>query len=153
MKNSQYAIVAVLLIVVGAGAFYGGMQYQKSQSPSFVRGAGNFQRGAAGQGAQAGAAGNARFQGGAGGGASGSILSMDDKGITLKLRDGGSKIVYFSASTTVGKIDTGSKDDLKAGDNVTVMGTSNPDGSITASMVQIRPDMPPMAPASASSTK
>lgn len=147
MKNSHYAIIAVLLVLVGGGAFYGGMQYQKSQAPSFARGgaAGAFQRGA-GAGGAAGGAGAARFQGGAGGNTSGSIVSMDDKSITLKLRDGGSKVVYFSASTTVGKIDNGTKDDLKAGDNVMVLGSANQDGSLTATMVQIRPDM---APASA----
>jgi tripartite-type tricarboxylate transporter receptor subunit TctC len=134
MKNSHYAIIAVLIFLVGGGAFYGGMQYQKSQ--------GGTGRGGANGQFRTFTGGNTQFagRGGAQGGvANGEVLSTDDQGITLKLMDGGSKIVFFSASTTIGKTEAGSKDDLTAGTNVLVTGTPNADGSITANMVQIRP--------------
>ena len=113
MKNSHYAIIALLIILVGGGAFYGGMQFQKNQ--------------AGGRAVQVG------------GFTNGEILSTDEQGLTLKLMDGGSKVVFLSASTTISATANGTRDDLKPGTNVMITGTPNQDGSLTASMVQIRP--------------
>jgi hypothetical protein len=49
------------------------------------------------------------------------------------------KIIYYSGSATIGKMNTGSAADLKRGDQVVVNGPSNPDASITAQNIQIRP--------------
>jgi hypothetical protein len=133
MKTTNTLVIACALVAItfGAGGFYGGMQYADSQHPNQrFGGPGQFQA----------------FQRGAGGrgfnGAGGQVISKDDKSLTLQLMGGGSKIVYYSASTTVGKMATGTIADVIQGSNVMVMGTTNSDGSVTASLIQLRPDRP-----------
>jgi predicted ribosome-associated RNA-binding protein Tma20 len=80
-------------------------------------------------------------QGGArlAGAVAGEIVAKDDTSITIKLRDGGSRIVFTASSTTVGKMSVGTLADLANGANVMVMGTPNGDGSLTAGSIQVRP--------------
>ena len=128
--------MVIVMLIIGGGSFYGGMQYQKTQTPvpspqngiggGFVRGGGGGQVFGAGRG-------------GAGGGmVNGDILSKDDKSVTVKLRDGGSKIVFFSPATRIGKTTDGAVIDLEVGKQITVTGVTNSDGSVTAQMIQIR---------------
>jgi hypothetical protein len=77
-----------------------------------------------------------------GGFTGGAIIGIDEKSITVKLRDNSSKIVFVSSSTEVMKSAQGSILDLVIGEQVTVSGTPNSDGSITAQSVQVRPVMP-----------
>ena len=128
MKNNNLLITVVAAIIVGAVAFYGGMQYQKTQKGT---GASGFTR----QGGMMG-----RF-GGANGTrpVTGDILSVDSSSMTVKLADGSSKIVLFSASTSINKAAKGSVSDLKAGEKVATFGTANSDGSITAQNIQLNP--------------
>jgi preprotein translocase subunit YajC len=74
-----------------------------------------------------------------GGGVSGQILSIDTNSLTIKSQDGGSRIVFLIASTTINKISAGSVKDLTVGTNVSVNGSNNTDNSINAQMIQIRP--------------
>lgn len=136
----------VLIIVVGAGSFYGGMLYGKQTNASSRPGLGQFQNLTNEQRQQFQQNGGQRRVGqgtGAGGGfATGEILSKDDASVTIKLQNGGSKIIFYSGSTTVGKTTTGTTNDLIVGENVTANGVANSDGSITAQQIQIRPAMP-----------
>jgi hypothetical protein len=137
-------LLVVIILVVGGGAFFGGMKYQQSKIPAGVM---RFTQGAGGPGGgngtfargQGGAAGIAFARGGAGGGlVTGEVLSKDDKSITVKMRDGGSKIVFFSASTSVMTSSSSTLDSVEQGKTVMVNGTTNSDGSVTAQSINLR---------------
>ncbi len=127
MKNT--IIVAILvLIVAGGGGFFGGMKYQQSKQPNF-RQFGGQQGQRTGNGTD-----RAGFRP-----VSGEIISADDKSITVKLTDGSSKIVLYSDKTEINKAGTATKEDLKTGEKVMVVGTQNTDGSVTAQNIQLNP--------------
>lgn len=145
MHNKCIAIAVIIAVVVGGGAFYGGMKYAQSQAASQVatRGQGGFGGGAGGQGRAAGAGGQrgagAAGANGGGGFSGGQITAKDDTSITIKTRNGSSQIVFYSPSTTVDKSVAGSASDLSIGQQVTVNGTANPDGSLAATNIAVRP--------------
>lgn len=121
----------VAILAVGGGMFFAGMKYGESKAPDS---SGHSQL--AGRKFRNGQAGR---NGKDGGFTAGTILSMDNQSITVKMRDGGSKTIYYSGSTQVGKMDSGSASDLKTGDQVLATGTANPDGSIAARNIEITP--------------
>jgi hypothetical protein len=134
MQTKHIAILVVVGLAIGGVAFYGGMQVAKAGvNPSPTRSFGGAQ-GQRGQGAAFAPGGR-----NAGGVTNGQILSKDATSLTVKLRDGGSKIVFYSASTTVSKMTDGSMADVTQDTNVMIMGTPNADGSLTAQSVQLRP--------------
>jgi hypothetical protein len=132
MKKTLLSIL-VVAVVVGGGSFYGGMKYAENKAVS-DRQQRIQQFGGSGTGFRNGGSGNRT----AGGFASGEILSKDDKSITIKMRDGGSKIIFFSDTTEIGKFVNGASSDLEVGKNVSVIGTANSDGSVTAQTIQLR---------------
>ncbi len=137
MKKDKITLL-VVMVVVAVISFYGGTKYGSSQNSQNVsQGGRNF-------GAAQNISGTMRRggQGGSGGFIGGQLISKNDKSITVQLRDGGSKIVFVSNSTQVLKSTVGSLTDLAVGEQVSVSGTANSDGSITAQSVQIRPEMP-----------
>lgn len=133
--------VAGLLIVLGVGVGFGTGYYFRNYQITKLRGNftmnganGNFQRF------------NGTTRGGSqgmmrAGGANGSIISMDDKSITVKMQDGSTRIVLFADSTTYLNTATVTKSDLKTGSDVMVFGTPNSDGSLTASSILLNPTM------------
>jgi len=146
MKKTQQMVVGGVIgvLVVGGLSFYGGMKYGENQSSVSVRG-GTFadlspeERQARFQ--QFGAPGTGSTRAGAartgGGFVSGEILSKDATSITVKLSDGGSKIVFVSDSTKLSKSSDATSADLSVGETVTASGTTNQDGSVSAQSVQI----------------
>ena len=69
----------------------------------------------------------------------GSIVSIDKNSLTVQLTDGSSKIVILGASAKIEQTQAASTSDLKAGEQVLDLGSTNSDGSVTAQNVQINP--------------
>lgn len=132
----QFAGVAAIALI---GGFVGGMRYGEgvtSGLPDAARG-GRFGNGQL-AGDQA-ANGGRRMMSGAGF-VSGDILSKDETTVTVKLQDGGSRIVLYSPSTQIGRFVTSTDmSELVVGARVTITGSTNADGSVTAQTIQIRP--------------
>ncbi len=134
---NQWIITAVLVVVIGVAAFFGGMQYQKMQRVQGFGGRfGQYGPGAQmmGQGRQGGNNTNARP-------VAGQIISADDKSITVKMQDGSSKIVLLSDSTAITEATSAGKQALTSGKQVVVFGNTNSDGSVTATNVQLNPQL------------
>lgn len=124
-----------VLVIVGAAlvgpiSFYGGMRYQ--QSKSVLR---TFDR--------TGQFNDTRIQGRQNGNGqmmrpvSGEIISKDDSSVTIKQQDGSTKIVLLSDKTVIVTSTQGNLDDLKNGENLTVFGTNNADGSVSAQNISL----------------
>jgi hypothetical protein len=134
--------VIILLIVVAGLSFYFGTkigspnQQLPGQNRQFTQGS------FTGKSLPSGMIGR-----GNGVGTTGEILSQDATSITLKMRDGGSKIVFTSGTTEITKSVKGTLKDLTTGETIMVTGTTNPDGSMTAQTIQVRPPMPAVSPA------
>ena len=81
------------------------------------------------------------MRGGVAGGGfiSGSIITIDKTSMTVAMRDGSSKIVLFSTATPVTKMVAGISSDLVVGKDVNITGTTNPDGSVSAESISLRP--------------
>jgi hypothetical protein len=134
--NKQHMLWAfVALVIVSGASFWGGMTYAANKSSQAGQTASRF--------GQSGARGGRL---GGGGNAFGTIVAKDATSITVQLTTGtsttagsGSKIVLYDTSTQIGKMVAGSAGDLTVGENVSVSGTANSDGSITAQSIQIRP--------------
>ena len=132
-ENKKNVIWIIVGIVVLVAVFYGGMVYGKGQAAaSRAAYAGARTRGAGFTGGSAGAA---------GGFTTGTILSKDATSITVGLMAGGSKIVFLDSTTKISKSASGTMADLVVGTQVSVMGATNTDGSISADTLQIRPAM------------
>lgn len=161
---NKHIVTLIIALIVGAGSFYAGTRYssgsgggnrgnfanlspQERQARFGGLGGGGLRPEALPGGQIRGAAReNAQFVGG-------EIIKKDDTSVTIKLMDGGSKIIFFSASTTVGKMSEGTLADLIAGKFVTVSGPQNTDGTVTADSIQLRPTPLPGAIRSTSTTR
>ncbi len=126
----------IIIVVIGVAGFVGGMYYGSLQSAS------KSQQASPSQGTQR----FSRGTGANGGMISGQIVSFDDKSITVQSRSGGSEVVFYSSSTSVEKSVFGSVKDLSDSAEITVIGSQNSDGSITAQSIQIRPSLPTPPP-------
>lgn len=131
-KNKNIIITSVIVAII---AFYGGMKYGQSSAQTGQPRTGQF--------AGRNVAGGMRNAGGFTGG---EVLSKDENSLTIKLRTGGSMIVLYSSSTQIQKSAPGTISDVNVGEQVTIIGSSNADGSLTAQSIQIRPDMASSSP-------
>jgi hypothetical protein len=140
MNTKSLIVTVVVVIVVGVGAFFGGIQVGKAKAPSTATTPTAAGTRAAGTG-RGGAAGTRGAGGAFGGGVTGQIISMDATSITVKTQAGSTEIVYFSGKTPITKEDTASSSDLATGDNVVVRGTTS-SGTVTATNISIVPTLP-----------
>jgi hypothetical protein len=151
MRPAQIAIGAVIAIALAGGGFAAGMTVARASGGGSDTGtAAASPSGAAGRGALTGRVG----QGGAGGGAgalggqavAGRILSVNEGSITIEVRQPGaqgapptvsSQIVLIGSSTRIVK--TAETDitvtDLKANDQVTIVGTTDASGNVSATAI------------------
>ncbi len=67
---------------------------------------------------------------------SGSIVSKDVQGVTIKTSDNASQIVSITSATKIGATGTGTLADLTVGEQITASGTKNSDGSFSAENIQ-----------------
>ncbi|MGL5830857.1 MAG: hypothetical protein ACRCZE_01785 [Candidatus Altimarinota bacterium] len=132
----KFLPIVITAVLVGGAAFYGGMSYSQSLQTNTFQGQGNI------QGMNGGQMGRGMMPGGgrtsmAGNMVNGEIMSIDEQGITIKIPDGGSKIVLYGSDLAVNKQVELSKQDLVVGESVVINGTTNTDGSVTAKSIQI----------------
>lgn len=129
-KNTTIIVAVVLIIIAAAGGFYAGMKYQTGRVTSgFAGRSGNFAQRFGGVNGQ-----NANLKS-----VRGQVLSLGSNTMTVKMPDGSTAIVVLSTSTTYAQSQKASLSDIKTGDTVNVVGTSNSDGSVTAQDIQINP--------------
>jgi flagellar basal body-associated protein FliL len=134
-KKSIIVPIAVGVVALSAG-FFSGMRYQQSKGGMPPGGFGNMASGERpGMGSNIAPGGNGR-----GGGVSGEIISKDDQSITVKTSDGSTKVVYLSGSTTISENSQTDKSKLESGSQVIITGSSNTDGSVAATNIQIQPN-------------
>ncbi len=144
-KNPMLAgsIVAIICAVLG---FFGGMKYQQTKIPMFGRSGQNNMSGGIQNTAdnkQTGTVKNTKNGTGMGFGGMqiGTVSSIDDTSMTVKLQDGSSKIVILSGTTNYKTTIAAAKSDIKIGDTIAVSGSTNTDGSVSAQSVQLNPEM------------
>jgi hypothetical protein len=150
MKDKKIVGVVVIGLLVAGISFWSGMTYAGNNlKKANANRQGTFsQNGFGGQ--NGGVRGSGMMRGGAGGGlVSGKVLSVDANSMTVALGNGGpqgtqsgSKIVLFSSTTKIEKTVDGAVADVVVGKQVMITGTANPDGSVSATSVQIRPNQP-----------
>lgn len=126
----------VFVIVAGSVAFYGGMKYAQSKNPLNGFSRQNFQDLSPEQREQF-----SQGRTGISGGSflNGEVIAKNEQSLTLKLSDGGSKIVFFSSSTQISKMAEGSISDIEIGKQIAISGDQNSDGSYTAKIIQLSP--------------
>jgi len=127
-SNTGLIIGGIILIIA---AFFVGKSYGASHAATpATGGASAYRTGAAGG-----------FAGRTGGAATvGQVVSMDATSITVSVPNGGgSKIILYTPTTTVLKTAQAATSDITVGSTITATGTTNSDGSITATSIQIRP--------------
>lgn len=136
MTNNNLVIGYIATTVVaGAVGAFGGITYQKSNNTT------PFERGAR-PGMMQGKSNTSNGQVPAmqrGGMIVGEVTAKDEKSITVKMADGGSKIIVLSDATTYRTGTEAKVDDLAVGKTVSIMGIPNSDGSTTATNIELNP--------------
>lgn len=142
-KNILVTIGVVLLVAaVGAGAFYGGMLYERSQVASvrnaFFAGRGGDFNGTPPAGGFAFGGGNGQGGNGQGGGrVFGQIKTIDGNTLTISTPQNVTT-VQLTAATTISKTVAGAVGDLKIGETINVRGQRDASsGAVTATVIQI----------------
>jgi hypothetical protein len=145
-RRRRRALPIVAGVVLASVAFAGGFAVASATtSRSTAATGGNGGGDGNGQGFGPGASGRPRNGGGGfggggfGGGASGTVGSVSADQMTISTQAGGSRIVLLTPTTMVTQVTSATKatSDITSGETVTVVGTTNPDGSVTATRIII----------------
>ncbi len=133
MKIKTIPLFIIILMIVGGGAFYGGIKYGQGKNPLSGFSRQGLQNLPLEQRQQF-------IQKRSGMGfISGEVIDKDKQSLTIKTPDGSTKLVFFSNSTQISKTIEGSIDDIEIGKQIMVGGKQNPDRSYTAKIIQISP--------------
>ncbi len=135
MQTKQMIVVVAIVVVVGVGGFLLGKSTSTTTSsrfPQYGVGMPSGQRNGTGQSTNR--TGMMRYRP-----VAGDIIERSKESITVKLTDGSSKIILFSAKTEINKAQKADLPDLKVGEKVMVTGQENSDGSVTAQNIQLNP--------------
>jgi hypothetical protein len=129
-------LLCLLIVAAGVGGFFGGKAVAEGDGTAdrTTSGDGRPTDGSAPTGMSLPSDGSGRTGGGL---VSGSIVSADESSITIQLEDGNTQIVYFADSTTISETKDATSDVLTDGEDVTVVGSANEDGSLTATSIQV----------------
>jgi pectate lyase len=137
--TSRFIRPAVALLVVAVLGFGGGYVFANATSTpaASVRGNGQFGNGQFGPGASPGA--GRTGTGGFGGGASGTVTAVSADQMTITTAAGAQRLVLLTPTTAVTEVTSATKalSDIANGATVTIIGTANQDGSVTATQVVI----------------
>ena len=144
VKKEHFIATIVIALVLIVAAYALGAHHATKGRTAGARGAYSGMAGGMGSGRAGSMTRGAGFL-------TGTVLSKDASTLTLKMADGSTKIVLYSGSTQVMHTTAGTADDVAVGSQVSVQGTTNPDGSTTASTISIRPAG--MAPAGGTGTQ
>lgn len=145
-QTLRIALGVVVVLILVAGSFYGGTLYGKQQAEDSVPeafrermaqfaqsgGAAGTHEGGVGQG------GFGRF-GGQGGGLVGQIEEINGDTLVITNMNGQQTRVQVTETTLIEKYASVTVAELEPGEQVTVSGSENEDGSITARSVQVAP--------------
>jgi hypothetical protein len=133
------AVVAALAIGGAGGVLIGRNSAAAAASPAgFARGqlgSGGFAGGAGGAGVGAGAGRAGAGGAGLAGLTAGTIVSVNGSSIVVKGQDGTQKTIDTSSNTKVMKSTTSSVSALKPGESVTVIGSTDSSGNVTAKTI------------------
>jgi hypothetical protein len=131
-RSKRLLLPTVAIAVVALLAFGGGYAVANTTAAKASTNGGVARNGQA-------AGPNASGRPGFGGGTAGTVGSVAAGQITVTTNAGGSKLVLLTPTTTVTQVTstTATATDIASGNQVTVVGTSNPDGSVTATQVII----------------
>jgi len=149
MKKYTILIFVAIAVIVAGLSFEGGILYQKNKNknsmpsgmPTDMAGGNISNSDTTSSGNTSGRNGtppSGTAPNGNGGRTSGTIVSKDDESITIKTSDGSSMVIYYSDSTTVTKSSTASLSDLVTGSEISVMGSTNSDKSVTAKEITVK---------------
>lgn len=141
MNKMRWAVVIVAIVFAGVG-FWGGTLYASSTKAETTA-TSRFGAGAAGF---AGRTGGAGFTGATGDGTVGTVIALGNGTFTVQLPSStsttattGTKLVLVDNATEIDELESVPVSNIKVGQSVTVAGSSNSDGSVTATSVMIRP--------------
>ena len=126
--NKTIIITAIVALGIGLG---GGYAAAKVSAPATTSGSNtSFARGSA-RGLRGG-------NQSANGFIAGTVAKENSESLTIDTRDGNSHLVLLTPATSVFKSVAGSLTDVTIGSTVTVSGSTNSDGSISADSIQLR---------------
>ena len=152
MTNKVITVTILIVAVVGAGAFYGGMKYGGDKSlgdglaPTDWQGFSDFSSEERQQRFQEFGSGDHQSGGFRGrpdlgdgvGRLTGEVISQGEGSLVIKLANDSTKIVFVTENTEISKTVKGVLDDLAIGRQIMLSGDENPDGSYTAKTIQLR---------------